>query len=76
MSSKRHLRRKSCVRKTRYASQVEAQSAMGMLKRLDRQSGAISFMRTYPCPFCGGWHVGHTRGYNAYLPKEDRYIKS
>lgn len=75
MSSKRHQRRKSCDGKVRYPSQEEAHTAMYSLKHDDHINGRHEFMSIYPCKFCGGWHIGHTRRYNPYLPKKERFAK-
>jgi hypothetical protein len=53
MSSKRHIRRKSCEGKVRYATVEEAR------KRL--RGG----MNAYRCKFCGGYHIGHRPGTTA-----------
>lgn len=57
MSSKRAIRRRSCKSKQRFGSQLAASAAIG---RLRRNTGDTSWMTTYRCQFCGGWHFGHT----------------
>jgi hypothetical protein len=51
MSSKRHLRRRSCESKRAYPTQ---QAAWGGLKRT-----AGSGLLLYRCRWCGQYHVGH-----------------
>jgi hypothetical protein len=48
MSSKRHIRRKSCTGKRRYVTQQLAIAAKRG-RELD----------PYRCQFCGGFHLGH-----------------
>ena len=57
MSSKRHLRRKSCEGKIRHADKGGAVQQINSLWRLSHEH-----MRPYHCRFCGGWHVGHKSG--------------
>lgn len=54
MSSKRHLRRKKCERKIRFAS---AGAARDRARAIQRAGGYL--LNVYPCEFCGGWHIGH-----------------
>lgn len=54
MSSKRHLRRRSCEGKVAYESQVEAARQAGLVRRA-HQGGSWA---AYRCDFCGKWHVG------------------
>jgi len=49
MSSKRHLRRRSCESKIRHADES---FAFNHAKSLGRD------YFPYRCQFCGGWHVG------------------
>jgi len=54
MSSKRHLRRRSCQGKIRHASQFAALLHIRSFgARLDRE------VEPYACHFCHGWHIGH-----------------
>lgn len=55
MASKRRLRRRSCERKRRYASEASARSA---LLRTNRLSEFPRLMVPYRCRFCNGWHFG------------------
>lgn len=59
MSSKRHIRRKSCTGKQRFTSQGDALDA---LKGLHKRKGYQGYMTPYRCPFCGGYHYGHPPG--------------
>lgn len=56
MASKRALRRKTCGRKIRYASQPAALAALIALKR---KRPEIGYLAPYRCPFCHGFHFGH-----------------
>lgn len=56
MSSKRRIRRKSCTRKIRHATEADAREHIGALVR---RKGWTGRMNAYRCPFCNGWHVGH-----------------
>lgn len=58
MSSKRRLRRRTCERKVRHASEQDGLAALRSLRR----SGDNDVMNVYHCRFCGGWHTGHTPG--------------
>ncbi len=49
MASKRHQRRRSCESKVRHSDEEAA-------ARHARSLGVIYM--PYPCPFCGGWHLG------------------
>jgi len=51
MASKRAQRRRECERKVRYDSHSQA---------VARCWGGLV---VYPCPHCGGWHVGHPRAH-------------
>ena len=57
MSSKRALRRRSCTSKQRHASWDAANAA---LRSLRSRKGDHSEMQAYRCPFCSGFHFGHT----------------
>lgn len=56
MSSKRHLRRRSCERKIRHATRDAARDA---LRVAVRRWGSTGFFKIYHCSFCNGYHVGH-----------------
>jgi hypothetical protein len=58
MSSKRHLRRKSCERKHRYKDRLEATGAARFTH--EKHGGVVD---VYHCKSCGGWHVGHAPGF-------------
>lgn len=51
MSSKRRVRRKSCVGKIAYAQESEAVAGM-----VHTQGTGLA---VYKCRFCGAYHVGH-----------------
>jgi len=56
MSSKRHIRKKSCDGKRRHDSRSEAiDHKMQMVKG----GGSVGELWVYQCQFCGKWHVGH-----------------
>lgn len=76
MSSKRHLRRKSCTGKVQFPTRAEAWRAWGAIKRADHNRGVMTYMNVYHCQFCGQWHIGHGAGFNAYMPKSERFAKS
>lgn len=59
MSSKRAIRRKACKGKVRHADQA---AAHGALRALNQDKGYQGPMNPYRCPFCGGWHIGHSPG--------------
>lgn len=48
---------RSCVRKKRYATKVEAQKAA---KAGSRKRDAPA-LYVYQCPDCGGWHLTHRK---------------
>lgn len=54
MSSKRHLRKKSCEGKQRHASQCEAVAHVIHLTKHGERG-----LHAYRCPFGDHWHVGH-----------------
>ena len=61
---RRALRRRSCERKRRYSDQVLALAFA--LDLMERKPGLK--LGTYPCRFCGGWHLHHlTPGDSARL---------
>jgi hypothetical protein len=60
MSSKRHIRRKSCTGKQRFADELAARAAIhALIRAKGRQGGYLS---PYRCRFCSGFHFGHTPG--------------
>ena len=63
MSSKRHLRRRSCEGKTRHLNRKAAEKHAERRKRLDPLYNG----RPYECPFCKGFHVGR--------PKFNKFIR-
>lgn len=48
MTSKRHIRQKSCTYKIQYATE---ELALAAAKRVH--------LATYRCQFCGNYHLGH-----------------
>jgi hypothetical protein len=54
MSSKRHIRRRSCEGKTAYPSIDKARYAAHLASK--RSSEKIV---PYRCEFCRQWHIGH-----------------
>ena len=58
MASKRRIRRQSCARKRRHESRDQANVQVSRLIRGGKTRGGKVI--AYACPFCGGWHVGHT----------------
>lgn len=50
--------RKSCQSKVRHEYEYEAKNHMLELRAKGDHSPLLT---TYPCPYCGGWHVGHKR---------------
>lgn len=62
MSSKRALRRASCGHKRAYATEAEAVSAAGFLrKRASVLVGNTWRTCAYHCGHCGKWHAGHAK---------------
>ena len=57
MSSKRAIRRRSCEGKHRHLSWDAANAA---LRSLLRRRGDQGHLQAYRCPFCRGFHFGHT----------------
>ncbi len=53
MSSKRHLRRRSCESKVKHEDEVSARKHAHYLTRRN----GIQYM-PYRCKFCTGWHAG------------------
>lgn len=58
-AKKRGTKAQACTGKIRYETASAAEVARWALHRSRKANGF--FMRVYRCPFCGGWHVGHTR---------------
>jgi hypothetical protein len=57
MASKRQVRRKQCVGKTRHKSKEDAFAASkGHEKTFNREK-----LLPYYCRFCQGWHIGHPK---------------
>ena len=56
MASKRRVKRKRCTNKIRYASM---DTALQQRKWMLRNATAGTKISAYPCPNCGGFHVGH-----------------
>lgn len=48
---------RSCDRKKRYATSVEAKKAAAMASR----RGDAPKIYVYKCEFCGGWHLTHRK---------------
>ena len=57
MANRNRDRAKACESKRRYATSSEAE-AMAAHRR--EESGERD-LDIYPCPFCHGWHIGHSR---------------
>ena len=57
MASTKKTRARACERKRRYATAREAESTAAHRRA---ESGEQD-LEIYPCQFCGGWHIGHTR---------------
>lgn len=55
-ASKRHVRRKACTGKVRFATKDEAGRQAINASRAYRQK-----LGSYHCQFCGGYHIGHPR---------------
>lgn len=56
MSSRRRLRRRSCVGKHRYPTGAMAKAATAIQAR---RPATPAPLHAYPCRFCAGWHIGH-----------------
>ncbi len=68
MSPKRAIRRKACAGKVRHATESDAKIHLAKLvhklRRVIPEKTGIDnggFVHAYPCPWCGGWHVGHPK---------------
>ena len=57
MTPMERLRARACERKRRYPTAREAESTAAH-RRVE--SGERD-LEVYPCQFCGGWHIGHSR---------------
>jgi len=51
---------KHCERKKRYNSK---KSAENNIKQLRKKKIIVGKIGCYYCEFCGGWHIGHDRGF-------------
>ena len=63
MAPPKRDRVKTCESKRRYATSSEAER---MAQHRREESGERD-LDIYPCPFCNGWHLGHSRK----LPRTD-----
>jgi len=52
----------SCDRKIRFPEKWEADIAVWM-----HEATYLERMRSYPCWFCGYWHIGHERPSPQYI---------
>ena len=57
MSSKRGIRRRSCKGKQRH---LDWEAANAALRSLVTRKGDQGHLQAYHCPFCRGYHFGHT----------------
>ena len=49
-----------CRGKVRYGSEADAQlQVLTLAARYDEHEARARRLRTYPCRWCHGWHVGH-----------------
>ena len=48
----------ACGRKVDHGDEGRAWKAAGSLNRRNAGTGDPKRFEPYPCPFCGGWHVG------------------
>jgi len=55
MASKRRVRRRTCGDKQAFSQQGEAVAFLISYKRRTAEYN----IRTYKCPFCHQWHIGH-----------------
>ena len=69
MSSKRHLRKKSCEGKKRHDTFLDASRAAEVMR--DRH---CQFLHAYRCPHCKKYHVGHTRP-GTFAPRTETTIR-
>jgi hypothetical protein len=47
--------KRSCTGKIDYKSEASAEKAA---RKLNESGKAHHKLEHYPCPFCGGWHIG------------------
>ncbi len=57
MASKRRQRRRVCEAKCRHETEAAAWAEVHCNPRSNAEA------EPYPCPHCGGWHVGHRPGF-------------
>lgn len=75
MSSKRHLRRRSCEGKRRHPDKNAAnRAAYGTGRHNAATRMAPGDMHAYHCPHCGFWHVGHVPGSGVSKPRAMRWM--
>ena len=55
-------RKSACGTKIDYRSSASADKAAGKMTAKRRAAGDGKELEAYPCPFCGGWHVGRRMG--------------
>lgn len=48
----------SCGTKIDYRSEASADKAATSMNHRKAAAGDPKSLEAYPCPFCGGWHVG------------------
>jgi len=54
------LLERACIRKRRYATRTAAVWTLDEMRKNPRVRNCDG-LRAYPCPFCGGHHLGHGR---------------
>lgn len=59
MASKRHIRRRQCENKQRFATHALADTAMKSVIFAGKKRGG--WLHIYKCCFCNGYHFGHAR---------------
>lgn len=64
ISSDDFARRRSCYTKKQYASSIEAQNAIDLMR--ERHVTKNESIHWYACELCGWFHVGHSRGEEDY----------
>jgi hypothetical protein len=55
MASKRHIRRRACESKIAHKSAAAAYGAA-----LSYSADFCELLRSYRCPWCGRWQIGHS----------------
>jgi hypothetical protein len=55
MASKRRIRRNACTGKVKHDTQAQAVSHV-----INTRKRRLTGNHPYKCPFCHGWHIGHT----------------